>query len=90
MVDKEKVAQVIDETIRPALQSHGGDIELVEVTDDGIVKVMLQGHCKGCPMAEMTIKRGVQARLQKEVPEVKEVVGVELEGEEQEEEEEQR
>jgi len=62
MIDKEKVAEVLD-AIRVALQSHGGDVKLVEVTDDGIVKVALQGACKGCPMAQLTIKRGVEARL---------------------------
>ena len=49
----------------------------MEVTDDGVVKVMLEGACKGCPMAELTIRRGVQDRLREEIPEVKEVVSVE-------------
>ncbi len=76
MVDKEQVAQVI-ETIRPLLQAHGGDIQLVEVTDDGIVKVVLEGACKGCPMAQVTLQRGVEAKLKEEVPEVQKVVPVE-------------
>jgi Fe-S cluster biogenesis protein NfuA len=76
MVDKEQVAQVI-ETIRPLLQAHGGDIQLVEVTDDGIVKVVLEGACKGCPMAQVTINRGVEAKLKEEVPDVQKVVPVE-------------
>lgn len=76
MVDKEQVAKVIDE-IRPLLQMHGGDIELVEVTEDGTVKVTLQGACKGCPMAQLTIHRGVEAKLKEEIPEVKEVVPIE-------------
>jgi len=76
MVDKEQVAQVI-ETIRPLLQAHGGDIQLVEVTDDGIVKVVLEGACKGCPMAQITIHRGVEAKLKEEVPDVQKVVPVE-------------
>jgi len=76
MVDKEQVAKVIDE-IRALLQMHGGDIKLVEVTEGGTVKVELQGACRGCPMATMTIQRGVEARLKKEIPEVKEVVPVE-------------
>ena len=77
MIDKEKVAKLLEDVIRPALQSHGGDVQLVEITDDGVVKVMLEGACKGCPMAQMTVKRGVQTTLQQEVPEVKEVVAVE-------------
>ncbi|MCK4374167.1 MAG: NifU family protein [Candidatus Brocadiae bacterium] len=76
MVDKEQVAKVLDE-IRVALQSHGGDVKLVEVTEDGTVKVELQGACKGCPMAQMTIQRGVEARLKEEIPGIKEVVPVE-------------
>lgn len=76
MVDKEHVARVIED-IRAALQMHGGDIQLVEVTEDGTVKVLLEGACRGCPMAQMTIQRGVEARLKKEIPEVKEVVPVE-------------
>ena len=77
MVDKEKVQSVINDTIKPALESHGGDIELVEVTDDGTVKVKLQGACRGCPGARMTLQMGVQRRLQQEIPDVKEVVAVE-------------
>ena len=76
MVDKQKVSEVIEQRIRPALQSHGGDVQLVEVTDDGVVKVMLEGACKGCPMAELTIRQGVEERLRSEVPGVKEVVSV--------------
>ncbi len=76
MVDKERVAKVLDD-IRAMLQMHGGDVKLVEVTEDGTVKVELQGACRGCPMAQMTIQRGVEARLKKEIPEVKEVVPVE-------------
>ena len=78
-MDEEKVAQIIEDEIRPSLQSHGGDCELVDVTDDGTVKVALQGACNGCPMAQMTIKRGVQSKLQQEIPEVQEVVAVEPE-----------
>jgi Fe-S cluster biogenesis protein NfuA len=75
MVDKEEVAKVLDD-IRGGLQSHGGDVQLVEVTEDGIVKVVLQGACRGCPMAQMTIKRGVEAQLKKAIPDIQEVVAV--------------
>ena len=75
-MDKEKVQAVIDE-IRPMLQADGGDIELVDVEpDEGVVKVRLTGACGCCPMAQMTLQMGVQRRLQKEIPEVKEVVAV--------------
>jgi len=72
---KEKVRNAI-ERIRPNLQSDGGDVELVDVTDEGIVKVKLLGACHGCPMSQMTLKMGIQKYLQKEVPGVKEVVSI--------------
>ena len=72
---KEKVQKIIDE-IRPALQADGGNIELVEVGEDGIVKVRLMGACGSCPMSQLTLKRGIEARLKAKVPEVKEVVSV--------------
>ena len=72
-MDKEKVKKVI-ESIRPSLQADGGDLVLVEVTDDGIVKVRLTGACAGCPMSQMTLKAGVERTLKKEIPEIKEVV----------------
>lgn len=72
---KEKVAAVIDE-IRPNLQADGGDIELVEVSADGVVKVRLQGACRGCPGAAMTLRNGVERLLKQRVPEVKQVENV--------------
>jgi Fe-S cluster biogenesis protein NfuA len=72
---KEKVQKVIDE-IRSALQADGGNIELVDVQDDGVVKVKLMGACGSCPMSQLTLKRGVEARLKAKIPEVKEVVAV--------------
>jgi Fe-S cluster biogenesis protein NfuA len=69
---KERVLAVIDE-IRPNLQADGGDIELVEVTVDGIVRVRLQGACSGCPGAAMTLKMGVESLLKRRIPEVKSV-----------------
>jgi Fe-S cluster biogenesis protein NfuA len=75
-MDREKVQAVIND-IRPMLQADGGDIELVDVEpDEGVVKVRLTGACGCCPMAQMTLQMGVQRRLQKEIPEVKEVVAV--------------
>jgi Fe-S cluster biogenesis protein NfuA len=69
---KEKVQAVIDE-IRPNLQADGGDIELVDVTAEGIVRVRLQGACSGCPGAAMTLKIGVEGLLKRRIPEVKSV-----------------
>jgi Fe-S cluster biogenesis protein NfuA len=67
---KERVQAVLDK-IRPSLQADGGDVELVEVTDQGIVKVRLTGACKGCPMSQMTLKNGIERLLLKEIPELK-------------------
>ena len=71
----QRVRNVID-TIRPMLQGHGGDIELVDVDDDNTVRVRLQGACSGCPGAKMTLKMGVEQLLREEIPQVKEVIAV--------------
>jgi Fe-S cluster biogenesis protein NfuA len=71
---KEEVQGVLDK-VRPMLQADGGDVELLEV-EDGVVKVRLVGACGGCPMATMTLKRGIEAKLKEEIPEIKEVVSV--------------
>lgn len=70
---KEQVQKAIQD-VRPSLQADGGDIELVSVGEDGKVTVRLTGACNGCPMAQMTLKQGVESYLKKEVPEVTEVV----------------
>ena len=64
------------EDVRPHLQVDGGDVELVDVTDDGVVKVRLTGACAGCPMSQMTLKWGVENYLKKKIPEVKTVEAV--------------
>jgi Fe-S cluster biogenesis protein NfuA len=69
----EEVNKVL-ETVRPALQADGGDVELVEVTEDGIVRVRLTGACGHCPMSTMTLKMGIERTLKEQVPGVKEVV----------------
>ena len=73
---KEKVEAALDK-IRPAIQADGGDIKLVDVTEDGVVQVTLTGACKGCPMAAMTLKAGVERTLMRLVPEVTGVESVE-------------
>ncbi|HSW36476.1 MAG TPA: NifU family protein [Candidatus Limnocylindrales bacterium] len=72
---KEQIEKALDK-IRPALQRDGGNVELVEVSDDGIVSVRLTGACGGCPMATVTLKQGIEKTLMQEIPAVKAVVSV--------------
>jgi Fe-S cluster biogenesis protein NfuA len=72
---REEVEKALDQ-IRPALQADGGDIELVNVGEDGTVQVRLTGACGGCPMSQMTLKMGVEKTLKQIVPQVKSVVTV--------------
>jgi len=74
-LDREHVQEIIDR-IRPALQADGGDVELVDVGDDGIVSVRLLGACKGCPMATLTLSAGIERTLKQHIPEVKGVKAV--------------
>jgi Fe-S cluster biogenesis protein NfuA len=71
----EEVQKALD-LVRPALQADGGDVELVEVGEDGVVKVRLKGACGSCPMSTMTLKMGIERTLKDKVPGVKEVVQV--------------
>jgi Fe-S cluster biogenesis protein NfuA len=72
---KEKVEAALNK-IRPLLQADGGDVKLIEVTSDGVVKVRLTGACRGCPLSEMTLKTGVEKIIKQEVPEVNEVIAL--------------
>lgn len=72
---KEKVETAI-QNVRPSLQADGGDIELVSVDDTGVVKVKLKGACNGCPMAQMTLKQGVEKYLKENIPEVSSVESI--------------
>ena len=72
---REQIEQALAK-IRPALQRDGGDIELVEVEESGVVKVRLTGACGGCPMSQMTLKQGVERIVKQMVPEVKTVEAV--------------
>jgi len=69
---REKVEKALKE-IRPALQADGGNVELVDVTEDGVVKVRLTGACGCCPMSTYTLKMGIEQKLKEAVSEVKEV-----------------
>ena len=72
---KEKVETALN-SIRPNLQADGGDVELIDVSDDGVVKLRLVGACGSCPMAQMTMKFGIEEVLREKIPEIKEIVAV--------------
>ena len=69
---REKVEHILS-MIRPAVQSDGGDLELVEVTDEGVVRVRFHGACVGCPSSELTLQVGIERSLKSRIPEVTEV-----------------
>jgi Fe-S cluster biogenesis protein NfuA len=72
---REQIEKALDK-VRPMLAADGGNVELVEVTDDGVVKLKLQGSCGCCPMSSMTLKNGIEKILRQEVPGIKEVVAL--------------
>lgn len=72
---KEKIEKALDK-VRPMLIADGGNIELVDVSEDGVVKLKLTGACGSCPMSSMTLKMGVEKVLKEEVPEVKQVIAL--------------
>lgn len=78
--DKQTIVKNIEEaldSIRPYLNADGGDITLIEVTDEFVVKVRLEGSCQGCPLSMQTLKGGVEMVVKKSVPQVTEVISVE-------------
>ncbi|MEL6498154.1 MAG: NifU family protein [Planctomycetota bacterium] len=72
----DRVVRILN-LIRPAVQDDGGDIELVQVTDEGIVHIRLHGACVGCPSSSMTLRVGIEQNLKQHVPEIEGVVAVE-------------
>lgn len=72
---KEKIEEALNK-VRPALQADGGDVEFIDVDDEGVVTVKLTGACGGCPMSQMTLKMGIEKALKKSVPEVNRVESV--------------
>jgi Fe-S cluster biogenesis protein NfuA len=70
MTLRERVEAALQK-VRPSLQADGGDVQLVDVDDEGLVKVKLMGACGGCPMSQMTLKMGIEKILMQNVPEVK-------------------
>jgi Fe-S cluster biogenesis protein NfuA len=75
MVTKEEVEKALDKT-RTYLRGDGGDVQLIDVTEDGTVKVKLQGACGGCPMATLTLKNMIEKIVKQDVPGVKAVESV--------------
>lgn len=72
---REKVEKAL-EKIRPMLMADGGNVDLVDVSDDGVVKLKLTGTCGCCPMSQMTLKMGIERILKQEVPQIKEVIAI--------------
>ena len=72
---RDRVTEILED-VRPSLQAEGGDVELVDVEDSGVVKVRLQGACHGCPRAHITLKEGIERYLKEQIPEVKAVESV--------------
>ncbi len=72
---REQIIEAL-ENIRPFLQRDGGDVEFVDLTEDNVVLVRLQGHCAGCPYSQMTVKNGNQVLLTEEFPDIKAVEAV--------------
>ncbi|MBN1797074.1 MAG: NifU family protein [Spirochaetales bacterium] len=72
---KEQVQKALND-VRPSLQADGGDVELVNVNEDGVVQVKLKGACQGCPMSQMTLSNGIEKYLKKQVPDVTKVEAV--------------
>jgi Fe-S cluster biogenesis protein NfuA len=75
MTLKEKVENTLN-NVRPSLQADGGDVELIDIDDDGVVKVALKGACAGCAMSQMTLKMGIEKILKQNIPEVSSVESV--------------
>ena len=72
---RDRIEKALDK-VRPMLIADGGNVELVEVTTDGIVKLKLKGSCGCCPMSSLTLKNGIEKILKQEVPEIKEVIAL--------------
>ncbi|NQT35102.1 NifU family protein [bacterium] len=76
-IDRKAVEAAL-EVVRPSLQADGGDVSLVNIRDDGVVELQLQGACHGCPMAMITLKGGIERYLKQAVPGVKEVIAIDM------------
>ncbi len=74
-MDKTKIEELLN-VVRPALQADGGDVELVEISDDGVIKVRLTGACGGCPMSQITLKEGIERYMKEAYSDIKAVEAV--------------
>ncbi len=72
---QDRVVRILN-LIRPAVQSDGGDVELIDISDDGVVKIRLHGACVGCPSSSVTLKLGIERNLKEHIPEITSVVAV--------------
>lgn len=75
MISPEKIQKALN-TIRPFLQADEGDVELVDISEDGIVKVRLLGACEQCPLSVMTLRAGIEKALMKEIPGIKRIEAI--------------
>ncbi len=75
MINREQVEAVLNK-IRPAIQSDGGDVDLINIREDNVIEVRLKGACGTCPMATLTLKAGIERVMKEEIPEVVEVINV--------------
>ena len=72
---QDRVVRILN-LIRPAVQSDGGDVELIDISDDGVVKIRLHGACVGCPSSSVTLKLGIERNLKEHIPEITSVVAI--------------
>ncbi|GAB5495386.1 MAG: NifU family protein [Phycisphaerales bacterium] len=72
---EERVVRILN-LIRPSVQSDGGDVELIDISDEGVVKIRLHGACVGCPSSSVTLKLGIERNLKEHIPEITSVVAV--------------
>lgn len=73
---REKIEKILKEKIRPFLAMEGGDVELIEITKDNVVKVRLKGACGGCPMAQLTLTNLVENTIKSQLPQVQRVEAI--------------
>jgi len=73
---REKIEKILEEKVRPLLAMEGGGVELVEVTEDNVVKVRLTGACGGCPIAQLTLTNLVESTIKSQLPQVREVEAI--------------
>lgn len=72
---QDRVVRILN-LIRPAVQSDGGDVELIDISDQGVVKIRLHGACVGCPSSSVTLKLGIERNLKEHIPEITSVVAI--------------